>query len=198
VGIKRKLMKLIPFEGSGFDFVLLRDPDATDYPYIEDFEEFKQKPRWMYFECLGHIPPDHLRFLVYERVGWVNWESGEWDIPRLGQKFPGADRLFGAPDPWTSQDDANESNLVPDGNRATIKIFRDLSYNRILAIDDLGDAFNRPPHLLVEWSEESAFFEPGALIQAVEDHSGRKQWLDAAKQINHFPKPARKPSRSAG
>lgn len=192
ITMKRKLLKHIPFDGSGFDLILLRDPSAVKYPYIDDFAAFVRQPHWMYFECVGHRPPDHLRFIVFERPGWYNAATGEWDIPRLGEKFPLAHRLYGAPDEWsTGPDEQPQIAHVPSENRAIIRIYRELSYDRILAVDEIGDSANRGTHLLVEWSDETSFFDPGALVQALDESLHHRAWLDVDKQTDYFKSAAR-------
>jgi len=164
ISLKRKLAKIIPLREHSYRGVLLRDPTAVDYPFINDLAEFRKAPRWLYFEPDGHAPPEHIRFVVRHTDGWFNESSGEWAIPDIRFLLPQNHRLWGLPTDYWAQEDGEGKALrasLPEEFRVIIKIRRYLAYSRILGVDDLGDAFNEAPHLIVEWDSEWGFFEPG-------------------------------------
>jgi hypothetical protein len=184
LAIKRKLMKVIPLrEGTGRR-VLLRDPAAEDYPFIKDLASFRKAPRWLYFEPAGHAPPDHIRFVVRRAQGWFNQTTGEWAIPEMRRLTPENDRLWGMPDDqWSVEDEEDKQfrETVPAEHQATIEISRILSYSRVLVVDEIGDAFNEGPHLVVEWDQERGFFEPEYIVAIARDGSWEGVRLDMNK-----------------
>jgi len=197
--IKRKLVKSIPLEGGAFNWVLLRDVAAEEYPFVDNVDTFREHPRWMYYECEEHSPPDHLRFLELERPGWVDWAAGAWDVPRIGYYPPGLARLHGGKDLWQEERAALEALLpaVPEANKATIKIYRVVAYDSMLSVDEIGDAFNEGPHIVVAWNPRDGLFEPGAYVQAVAEDDRRKKWLRVDQQGAFFPRSSKR-GMSAG
>lgn len=187
IALKRKLVEVSSLHEGNFRPVLLRDPAAANYPFIDNFDDFKLQPRWMYYEPEGHYPVDHLSFNVRFQAGWADFDTGEWDIlPQRGPYFHYAEKLFGGRSDWTSELDDPLYHTIPEDKRVNIKIMRFVHYDRILAIDDIGDAFNEGPHLFVEYNDKHGFFEPGANVQLLTRH-GSRRWLDPRKQIQFFP-----------
>ncbi|MHB0968146.1 MAG: restriction endonuclease [Thermoanaerobaculia bacterium] len=189
VSMKRALVKFAPMGQNLGEWILLRDAFDREYPFIDDYTKFREDPKWMYFEFEGHNPPDHLKFSVLSRLGWVDWETGEWDIPRIGMFPPGGARLYSGRDDW-QEESALENGLielVPDANKANIHISRFLAYDSILAVDEIGDQYNDGPHLLVEWSKDCGLFDPGWHAVA-RNGDGQSMTLDPKRQKSFFPK----------
>ena len=66
---------------------------------------------------------------------------------------------------------------------------RIISYDRILAFDEIGDSYNDGPHLLVEYSSDGQPFDIGLRKLVLESAPGNSnQDLDQreAKRISYF------------
>ena len=59
------------------------------------------------------------------------------------------------------------NEVIPKENQAWYKEIQIISFDRILAVDEIGDAYNEPPHLLVEYREGGRPFED-RVIQIIE------------------------------
>lgn len=186
IAMKSKLIEIASLRDGHYRPILLRDPSAKAYPFISDFDEFKLRPRWMYYEPEGHFPVDHVAFEVRHASGWANVETGEWDIlPVRTVFYRYGEKLFGGRSDWTPDDEHPLYPTIPEPNRVSVRVIRSIHYDRILAIDKDGDAFNEGPHLLVDFDENDGFFEAGYHAQMLMGHGYRK-WLDPRKRIGYF------------
>ena len=195
IALKRKLTKVIPLRPSGYDIVFLRDPNAPDYPRIPNFAAFRKQPRWKYYEASGHFPTGHLQLILRETVAWVDPNELTWDIPDWRPLTPVNDRLFQLPDDlWKEERDEAEiiSASIPEDRRATVKVYAYVPYARILAVDDLGDAYNEGAHILVEHDPEYGFFEPDMYTATLARQYLPDLRLDDEKRIHFFEWPGRK------
>lgn len=113
----------------------------------------------LYVIARAHVPPDHLMCTVASYLGSVD-SSGAWDA------FEGHDaqnhRSYSSPDAsWRDQDDryrAAWEALVPLENRAYIDVCRPIPYDHIVAVDEVGEAGNDPPHLIVARGANGSVF----------------------------------------
>jgi hypothetical protein len=72
LALKKKLIKFIgSLEGfSTHRCPLIRDPRNEQYPFVgEDVEAVMKSPAWRYYEFRGHEAPDHIAFMIRERLG---------------------------------------------------------------------------------------------------------------------------------
>ena len=193
--LKRKLKELIPLRQTSYREVLLRDPEASEYPFITDLAEFRKRPQWQYFRPNGHYPPDHLQFLAYQAPGWIDWSTGEWDISSARPLMPVNDQLYGLPRDMWDIEKAELNSLVeavPEERRVNISVYTCVSYDRILAVDEIGDAYNAGPHLLVVYDERWGFFERGMYVVSARRAPGYdEESLDISKQIEFSPRKKR-------
>jgi hypothetical protein len=133
--------------------VLLRDPREERYPREEHIPDFTAFPRWGCFTFLAHTPPDHLAFIVGKFFACS--DGNGWDA-MFG--FDDEEKPFmGDPRCRPSDDQRGEKRQVyatqwakaPPGNRGWMYRLRFIHYDRILAIDEFGDAWYEGPHLLL-------------------------------------------------
>lgn len=169
LALKRKLIKTLgEIAGMHHEPVLIRDPRDDAYPVLERAPNFLDAPRWRYWQFSAHQPIDHLGFITRRCFAYVNWETEEWDVLLdYDEAWPNHPDLFGLPENYAWQRDREKqekyrrywNEKVPKPNQAWYEEFRCISYERILAIDDIGDAANEGPHLLVEYRNNEDPFE---------------------------------------
>lgn len=152
--------------------VLIRDPNNLEYPYIQDIEHFLQNPSWRYWKYYGHEPVDHIAFITHKYPGYYDRETRRWDfLIEYDDAWPIGHEctLFGL---TSTQNSAyhNQKYLqvwlteVPEENRVWINELQSIPYERILAIDELGDVYNKGIHLLVEYYHTGSPFKELSFI----------------------------------
>ncbi|MEM8610425.1 MAG: restriction endonuclease [Cyanobacteria bacterium P01_H01_bin.105] len=153
--------------------VLIRDPRHSDYPRIDNEKEFWESPPWRYWDFFMHRPPDQVMFVKRKCYAYYNPQTDEWDALLdldLGVVYP---QLFDAPEEPPErkalQQEYHEvwDHGLPAHCKAWYYELGIIPYDRILAIDDLGDACNEPPHLLVDYRDSTDPFE-GQTFQGIE------------------------------
>lgn len=194
---KRKLVKeLGEFGRGGYKAVLIRDPSDDDYPYIISVEDFIEIPRWRYWEFYVHRPPDHVAFVFRKHYAFVNWNAKEYDIlADHDAAVPAYPTLFGLEREWWDPDSLGEvyraywHRNVPKENQAWAIEVRLIHYDRILAIDEIGDAYNEGPHLLVDYRAGGDPFEPRIVrfLESAQGYSTRTMALDDGTRVQFFP-----------
>jgi len=176
LAIKKKLVKVFgSFHNSTYrPPILIRDPKNTQYPYINNSSEFVKNPPWGYWHLECHKPPDHLAFIVNKFFAYANWENKEWDfVKNCDTAIPNHPTLYGLSRDAFNPEDKHEicrvysERNIPEENRAWAMTIRFIHYDRILAIDELGDAFNEGPHLLVDYVDGKVPFEPNWSTQII-------------------------------
>lgn len=207
VALKRQLVKALgDVSSEHYEEVLLRSPGDPQYPLIKDPKRFRQERSWWYYRFVEHWPPDQLVFEIMRFPAFVNLETDEWDAifdyDMLQHHHQG---LWGlepdrSGDEW--QGERRAQNLererymrfyedLPENQRATLSLFGLVPYERVLAIDELGDRVNRPPHLVVLKNPAGDFFDPYPFVSRVEQPSNRVRreiFAHDEKRIQHFPK----------
>lgn len=198
--LKRKLTKELGDIDNPREYtsVLIRDPSDQQYPYIESTTEFVSSPHWRYWDFYGHIPPDHLAFIYRKYFAYVNWQTKEYDVLldydagiRSYPEIYMLEREWYDPNKVESRYNSYWNQKIPETNRAWLLRIRIISYDRILAFDEIGDCYNEKPHLLVEygldgepWEQNrglSIFLPVGAYrTESMEEKEG--------KRISFFPK----------
>jgi hypothetical protein len=198
LALKHKLVKVLgEIRQRSFHMILVRDPSDEEYPYIKNADEFLRQPRWRYWEFHGHQPPDHLLFVTEKYYAYVKWDTNEWDIINTydvsWRPYPqvyGIDR--GAIDLKKYGDivDAYWNLHVPKENRAWALTLRAIHYDRILAVDEIGDSYNEQPHILVDYHNDGDPFEPHEIlsIESAEGYFGKSMRPEEGKRISFFPK----------
>lgn len=166
--LKKKLIKLLgDLQSPNNMNVLLRDPEVTEYPRAIDIPDFEKNPKWIYMEFIDHKPVDGLLFLCRKHFAMINPATKQWDYidglnlarfnkPTLttlkNKKYLNYENQAKCREKWLLD--------VPDKKmRATYKVFGILKYESILAIDEVGDAYNEGPHLLVSFKGGAGPFD---------------------------------------
>lgn len=204
LNLKRKLIKeLGDIIHNRCQTVLIRDPRDESYPYIDSQEDFLKAPRWRYYIFAGHQPVNNVSFVVRQYFAYANFETKEWDALPDYNDVPSYPRLYGIPDEHFFGDDKRHRyhsywlNKIPERNRALFKEIRIIPYDRILAVDEMGDFYNEGPHLLVEYRNNLDPFEPRTYY-SVETVGTFSQGMvpKKNKKISYFPKEIPKPPPS--
>jgi hypothetical protein len=169
LALKRQLVRAIgPLLQHRYEPVLIRDPRDEDYPDPDKVPKFLDAPQWRYWEPTGHNPLYHVSFVGRKCFAYVNWATGEWDaLFDYDDGWPITPGLWGVPlrDYWEhiagkrSRYHSFWYEKLPAENRAIYYELWCISYDRIVAVDDLGDGFNKGPHLLVEYRDGDDPFE---------------------------------------
>jgi hypothetical protein len=161
---KRQIYKAIgDLRHRGITPVLVRDPDEPGYPFRERVEDFNDEdPPWLWTAFRHHSNPDTLALIIQRRHAWVSKNRKRFDfidtcshvVPHRG----GFEKL-----PPTNEELCERlwrffHNSIPPDERAWLEVVAWIPYDDILLIDDLGDAFNEPPHLLVNRDHKHGFF----------------------------------------
>jgi hypothetical protein len=154
-------------------------------------------PRWRYWQFYAHEPPDHLAFVYKKHYAYVNWDNGEYDylpdfddgVPQQYMPDEVEEKLRGSKslgqryrEYWFHQ--------VPEENRSWYVELRIIPYERILAIDNIGDFYYQKPHLIVEYERDGQPFTLNKKRQFIEtDRGQRGNYLDVmdGKHISYFP-----------
>lgn len=166
--LKRKLVKVLgDIRGTHHMDVLIRDPKDTTYPEIDDLAAFKKKPRWKYLPFVGHTPPGHVAFICRQRFAWIKRESKEWDVVSGLDAGGHSHEIYGLKEPYERDERylkvyAFWNSVIPRHERAWMKELCFIPYERIYALDEIGDAYHPGPHLLVDFLPDGQPFEPFA------------------------------------
>jgi hypothetical protein len=199
--LKRRLVKeLGEMNQRGYATVLIRNPADESYPFINDVESFREKPKWRYWEFYAHEPPNHVMFITKRFFAFGDYQTSEWDyitghdigVPSHPE-VAGAKRLGPR---WSEQDEIARAFWelhVAEDKRAWLLELRSIHYDRILAFDEVGDSFNEKPHLLVDYRGDDPFEQ--RFSARIIPTSGFAMWAiypegpDDPKRVKVFPKP---------
>lgn len=176
--------------------VLIRDPRDEHYPRIDSADEFIKSPRWRYWECHAHEPPDHLAFVYKKHYAYVNWETKEYDIlSEYDNSVPLSPGIGGLKLRWWDPNNLEQRyynywyNNVPEADRAWAIELRIIPYDRIIAFDEIGDIYHPGPHLLVEYGTDGQPFKPNARHRFLKSFHSPIKTMDIrdGKRISYFP-----------
>lgn len=156
--IKEALIRAIGQVGERFARpVLLRDASAAGYPFPDDVPGFDTRPPWLYLECVGHMLPEHIAFLLREEFAFADETRETWgaspEIDLAGLRLPAVAYRTRAAEgsPLMAQLRLLESvdRSLPVSLRARHKTFAFLHYDDILAVDEHGDEHHPGPQILI-------------------------------------------------
>ena len=198
LAIKRKLVTVLEsLTGPFHTPVLLRDSAASEYPRHEKSVVFGETERWRYFRFAGHLRPDHIALIAHEYWAWAKFEVQEWDsIPDFDQAWIHHPRMLGVPGDFPGRSDKEETarrywlTQVPKRERAHYRVLGFIQYDRILAVDDIGDHYHEPPHIIVDCANSKGFFGDDFRDIIVGEERWERQMLfaDDSKRRALFPK----------
>jgi hypothetical protein len=161
LAIKRQALKYLgPFDNFMHRPVLLRDPDATEYPSKDQIKDFDKNPKWMVCYFAGHYPFG-LIFRYREHFAYLADDKRRFDYEKR------VNLLSDHPeDPWTTFDDeyyalrmkvAHYCRTLSKANEGRLEIDGFIAYDDILAIDERGDVVFEHPHVYVRFSGGTPF-----------------------------------------
>lgn len=196
--VKRKLVSIFKsLHGPFHDPVLIRDSTATEYPRPSSEIRFGENDRWRYFRFAGHMRPDHIAVVTQEYWAWAKFDQQEWDIiPEFDQAWLHHPELAGVPKGQPKKLPGEENarrywlTKVPNGERAHYRVFGFIHYDRILLVDDIGDSYHEPPHIIVDGANGRGFFDHfRAVIENNDRWQPRHVFADSSKRTQLFPQP---------
>jgi hypothetical protein len=158
--------------------LLLRSPDATDYPQMGDRTEFKKRPLWEMWPFRG-FSHDGLRFCVRRHFAYLADDGKSWDAAMCFNDAQPSDH----DDPWLGRDGHDDTRskvlafweTIPEADRAWLEVTAIVPYDDIIDIDELGDEYVNRPHIYVPFarSREGPFNGFVAEVQAIQRWEGR-------------------------
>lgn len=154
-----------------YENVLIRDADSSEYPYYGDISSFHDTRPWWYYSIEGHSPPGHLLVRLHSYYAYISDDEMHWDA-LMGQEVNPTSYLneerLGLQEPTHSYTEYEVSQYweenVPKGNRAMLVVRRFIPYDRILAVDPIGDSYNPGTQLLMDWDPKNGPFTPQIAI----------------------------------
>lgn len=186
---KRQVIRhLGDVEGFYREPVLLRDPDAKEYPYSEDIENFDEVPLWRVYDFIGHYHSG-IKILIRKHFAYLADDGVKWDCEERIRTNTHYD------DPWPKKvEDGLERKArhfwmgLPEQNRATLEVIGLIPYDDILAIDENGDDIFPHPHIYVRFDKKAGTFIAGAYADlSVSGSNGRTASAEKENQIKYFP-----------
>ncbi len=139
--------------------VLLRSPDAIQYPSCDDIPNFQSRPKWVVQNYIG-MYYNGLLFSFRRHFAYLDDEGISWDAALIFNDDRALD------DPWKNnfdnqqlrQDIFMEWRSLPTKNQAWFEIDGVIPFDQILDIDEIGDEYIRAPHVYVPFSGISGPF----------------------------------------
>jgi len=196
---KRRLVKALgDVNDSAHHDVLLRDSESEQYPHPQDETAFRLNPLWRYYRFSGHLRVDQLAFVVREHWAWIKPDERKWDVlEEFDQGFPRDPELYaGMPrrkeETLEREEQARRfwTARVPDSEQAYLRTLGFVHYDRVVALDDVGDRFHPPPHLLLACARPNELFDD--LLEVIEQGYGDSHRMWRARDLTRaqlFPSP---------
>ncbi|WP_175709139.1 hypothetical protein [Burkholderia ambifaria] len=152
--MKRKANRML--QSRSHTPILLRSPNATEYPYTGDLANFEKNPQWMVWQYRG-MSHDGLKFCVRRHFAYLSDDGRSWDAAMAVN-----DARSRHDDPWLGNHRNDEKrqaicefwSKIPEANQAWLEVVGVVPFEDILDIDELGDEYVRAPHVY-------ATFAPG-------------------------------------
>lgn len=174
--------------------VLVRDPAVAGYPFRERVDPFdEQNPPWLVAAFRDHSNPDTLPLIVQRHHAWLSADHKSYDvIATCSHVLPGrGDRADDPPEKVEACDRLGRFfyNEVPEAERAWLEVVGWIDYDDILMLDDLGDAFYAPPHVLVTRDPVKGFFSHvKSFVSPDRDQRGHLP-VEDLRRVRRFPDP---------
>jgi hypothetical protein len=191
---KRQIYRAIgDLDHRGWTSVLVRDPDEPGYPFRERVQDFNSDPPWLWATFRHHSNPDTLALIFRRHHAWLSKDRKRFDyLESCSHVVPhrnGFDKVPERNAELCERVWRYFYNVVPEDERAWLEIVGWIDYDDILLVDDLGDAFHEPPHVLVNRGPRGFFAHTRELLQLDRDHA--RDPYDPAKlrRTRLFPDP---------
>lgn len=138
--------------------LLLRSPNALEYPYTDDLRDFEKNPLWMVRPYRG-MSHDGLKFCVLRHFAYLSDDGKSWDAAMALNDARSRHEDHWLVDP-EKIDEKRQAifevwNKIPEANQAWLEVVGVVPFEDILDIDELGDEHVNAPHVY-------ATFAPGA------------------------------------
>ena len=148
LAMKRKANRVLKEHSN--DSLLLRSPDATEYPHVGDLADFKKNPLWMVWPYQG-MSHAGLGFCVERYFAYLSDDGKSWDAAMAVNDA----RSRTHNDPWLGEDRHDEMrhaihefwSKIPETNQAWLEVVASVPFEDILDIDEIGDEFVQAPHI---------------------------------------------------
>lgn len=175
--------------------LLVRDPEELGYPFEDDVESFSEDdPPWIVAEFGGWKEPDYFPIVTKRFDAWFKKDEGIYDY------YPGCNDAARNYNIYQTQPDQEEIELcdrlrsymrtIPEEERAYFELRGWIHFDDILLIDDIGDSYFDPPHVLVARTAASGFFRRMNGFISQRYGSGKDVWqVDHLRRMALFPDP---------
>lgn len=143
---KRKANRIL--EGYSHRTILIRNPEATAYPYSSEVTNFEKCPQWVVAQYAG-LNHSGLLFTVRRHFAFLDDSNTLWDAA-----FAHND-AHQQNNPWTDRQEDSELRQkiytfwseLPKQNQAWFELKGVIPYDAILDIDEIGDEYIDAPHI---------------------------------------------------
>lgn len=192
ISIKNKLYRTLG-EGNRFNkLVLIRDLNDTKYPYENEYNDFKEKPRWKEYIAYGYHPLG-VWFHNHKYFAYVDTEKKEWDFSReaelIHRKFEFDDERQNAMKRRELVE--NVWDFFPRSKQGYFIIDCLAYYADIIVVDEKGDILYNCPHIYVNFTTEKGPF--GGFRNVFEIGDKKVNLNDDYKRIKIFSNELSKP-----
>ena len=185
VSIKNKLFRVVGERNRFNQSILVRDLKDTNYPYENEYKDFKTKPRWREYEAFKHHPLG-LICHSHKYFAYIDEEKKEWDFT---QEIDLVHRKIGMEDRKKAHGKRSLVSdfweFLPRKNKGYFVIDGSIKYSEIAVIDDKGDVYYDFPHLYVDFLDRGPF---AWAWQTLEINEKEIELTKEYKRINIFPK----------
>ena len=200
---KRQIFKAVGSrDHHGHTAVLLRDPREGDYPFPERVEDFDPaNPPWLWTAFETHSNPDTIALSFRRHHAWISTDRKSYDmLESCSHVMPhrhGFDMVPERDEELCERVWRYFHNEIPEAERAWVVHVGWIPLDNILLVDDLGDAFHEPPHLLVTRDHAHGYFTHVKTYLELEKASGTRGFarasefrpIDEFKRGEMFPNP---------
>lgn len=200
-GLRTRLAKKRQIYGSigdlehrGWQQVLVRDPTVDGYPFRDRVDDFNDAdPPWLVAAFRNHSNPDTLPLVFRRHHAWLSSDRRSYDINEsCSHVLPGRGEILDKPPEERHACDRLWRffhNEIPESERAWLEVVGWIDYDDILLIDDLGDAFYEPPHVLVTRDHAYGFFAHTKPFIVPDRQHDEHLLADELKRARLFPDP---------
>jgi hypothetical protein len=147
LSMKRKANRLLRPKENGS--VLLRSPDAAEYPDAKGIADFDKRPQWLVRRYLG-LCHNGLEFLLHRHFAYLADDGKSWDAVLCCD-----DATHLQDDCWKSNENPDEKRgeayrvweQLPEQNRAWLDVVGIVPFENVLDVDEIGDEYIEEPHI---------------------------------------------------
>lgn len=196
LGLKRQIFRAVgDLEHRGVKAVLLRDPSEPNYPFSDRVEAWDaDDPAWLWTAFHQHSNPDTLAVVYQRHHAWLSANRKSYDIVEgCSHVLPHRHGFAQVPHKDEAECDRlwrYYHNEIPKDERAWLETVGWIRFDDILLVDDLGDAFHDPPHILLRRDNEHGFFTHTRRFLTLDQHGSHERFDPAElRRTRKFPDP---------